>query len=293
MSKIKGIILAGGHGTRLLPLTYTISKHLLPVYDKPMIYYPISTLMNAGITDILIISTKKDISRFEYLLKDGNQIGLTFTYAVQENPNGIAESLRIGSDFIDNDDVVLILGDNIFYGKNFQDLTNKAVSNLNKGFSSVFVKKVDNPNQFGVVNFNNDRQPIEIIEKPSEFISDKIVTGLYFYKNNVKNFIKKLKPSDRNEYEITDLNNIFLKNQKLKLIYIDETISWLDTGTYNSLIKASKYFQSMEEREGKKIACIEEIAFKNKLINKDQFIRIAKSMKSSEYGKYLLSIINL
>ena len=289
MTKTKGIILAGGHGSRLYPLTFGTSKQLLPVYDKPMIYYPLSTLMNAGIRDILIISTVKDLPRFKDLLNDGSNIGINITYKAQKEPRGIAEAFIIGADFIKNDNVCLILGDNIFYGKNFDLLLEKAILNFENGFSSIFGVKVDNPNEFGVIEFDSNNKINRIIEKPNKIESNYIVSGLYFYTNNVIEVANNLTPSERGELEITDVNNYYLNEKKLDLFKLDSDFSWLDTGTYNSLIEAAKYFQDLENQTGEKIACIEEIALNLGLIDKSKFIEIANLMSKSNYGKYLLA----
>ena len=287
----KGIILAGGHGTRLFPLTLGTSKQLLPVYDKPMIYYPLSVLMNAGIKEILIISTKNDIPKFKNLLNNGNKLGLNISYEIQPQPNGIAESFIIASKFIGNDNVCLILGDNIFYGPKFYLSLEKAKSNLLKGDSTVFGVTVSNPEEFGVVYFNKNNEITKILEKPKNPKNNLIVSGLYFYTNDVIKIAHSLVPSKRGELEITDVNNIFLAKNNLSIIKLDSTTKWIDTGTYNSLLEASNFFQNLETDSGKKIACIEEIAFNLKYINKFQLNDIAKSMINSEYGKYLLKII--
>ena len=289
MTKTKGIILAGGHGSRLYPLTFGTSKQLLPVYDKPMIYYPLSTLMNAGIRDILIISTVKDLPRFKDLLNDGSNIGINITYKAQKEPRGIAEAFIIGADFIKNDNVCLILGDNIFYGKNLNLLLEKAILNFENGFSSIFGVKVDNPNEFGVIEFHSNNKINRIIEKPNKIESNYIVSGLYFYTNNVIEVANNLTPSERGELEITDINNYYLNEKKLDLFKLDSNFSWLDTGTYNSLIEAAKYFQDLENQTGEKVACIEEIALNLGLIDKSKFIEIANLMSKSNYGKYLLA----
>lgn len=286
---IKGIILAGGYGSRLLPLTRGISKQLLPVYDKPMIYYPLSILMNAGIRDILIISTSRDIPRFKDFFEDGSSIGLNISYEEQPKPNGIAEAFIIGADFIGNSNLCLILGDNIFYGKGLNKLLNKAVDNLNNDYSTIFSVEVENPTQFGVIEFSGKNNKInKIIEKPKKTNSNCIVSGLYFYTNNVVEISRNLKPSRRGEIEITDINNYYLKNERLKHIYLDSSFSWSDTGTFDSLVKASNFYQQIENQTGNKIACIEEIAFKRGYINKSKFLEIANSMIGSNYGKYLL-----
>jgi len=289
MTKTKGIILAGGYGSRLYPLTFGTSKQLLPVYDKPMIYYPLSTLMNAGIRDILIISTVKDLPRFKDLLNDGSNIGINITYKAQKEPRGIAEAFIIGADFIKNDNVCLILGDNIFYGKNLNLLLEKAILNFENGFSSIFGVKVDNPNEFGVIEFDSNNKINRIIEKPNKIESNYIVSGLYFYTNNVIEVANNLTPSERGELEITDVNNYYLNEKKLDLFKLDSNFSWLDTGTYNSLIQAAKHFQDLENQTGEKVACIEEIALNLGLIDKSKFIEIANLMSKSNYGKYLLA----
>ena len=292
MKSIKGIILAGGYGSRLYPLTYGISKQLLPVYDKPMIYYPLSTFMHAGIRDILIIATSEDLSKFKNLLNDGSEIGLNICYALQKKPNGIAESLIIGSDFIGKDNVCLILGDNIFHGNNFISLLDKARLNLENNYSTIFGVEVDNPNDFGVIEFDSENKIHNIVEKPDNALSNIIVSGLYYYTNDVVKIANNLKPSSRGELEITDINNHYLSQNKLELVKLDSETSWIDTGTYDSLIRASKYFQDYENKTGKKAACIEEIALNMGYIDNTKLTNIANSMKNSNYGKYLLKIIS-
>ena len=289
MKSIKGIILAGGTGSRLYPLTLGTSKQLLPVYDKPMIYYPLSVFMLSGIKDILIISTKDDVPKFKKLLGDGNRLGIKITYEIQLKPNGIAESFIIGENFIGNDNVCLILGDNIFHGKGFILNIKSAMKELSNGFSSIFGVTVKNPESFGVIEFNNNRIS-KITEKPKIAKSNVIVSGLYFYTNDVVEYAKNLKPSLRGEKEITDINNRYLSLNKLKLNILSSDISWIDTGTYSSLIEASKYFEDFEKSSNKKAACIEEIAFKMGYIDKLQLQKIAQSMTSSEYGKYLFNL---
>ena len=252
--------MAGGNGTRLFPLTKTISKQLLPVYDKPMVYYPLSTLLRAGIRDILIISTKKDLPRFKNLFGDGSFIGINISYKIQLKPNGIAEAFLIAEDFIGNDNICLILGDNIFHGNNFQNYLNKAINNLNHDFSTIYSVQVKNPEQFGVIEFDKNGKVSSIVEKPIKTNSNRIVSGLYFYTNNVINMSKMLKPSKRGELEITEINNQFLKVGKIKVVNLKSTFFWSDTGTYDSLIKASQYFKDFELIYNKKVACIEEIA---------------------------------
>ena len=291
MKLIKGIILAGGHGSRLYPLTMGVSKQLLPVYDKPMIYYPLSVFLSAGIRDILIISTKEDLPKFKKLLGNGSSLGINLSFKVQIKPNGIAESFIIAEDFIGNDNVSLILGDNIFHGKYFISNVFKAMENLNKGFSSIFGVSVDNPENFGVIEFDEKNNIIDIVEKPKNAKSNFIVSGLYFYTNDVVAHAKKLRPSKRDEKEITDINNIYLRQNKLKLNLLNRNTAWIDTGTYGSLIKASKFFEDFENKTSKKVACIEEIALNMKYINKSQLKVIAMSMINSDYGKYLLNLV--
>ncbi len=286
----KGIILAGGYGSRLYPLTFGTSKQLLPVYDKPMIYYPLSIFLIAGIKDILIISTEVDLPRFKKLLGDGSQLGVKISYNIQKHPNGIAESFIIGEDFIGSDNVCLILGDNIFHGKEFTTILEKAKKSLDEGYSSIFGVEVENPNIFGVIEFDKNNLVSKIIEKPKNPKSNIIVSGLYFYTNEVVQVAKALKPSKRGEKEITDVNNYFLKKKMLKLNILDNKTSWVDTGTYSSLIKASKFFEEYENDTGNKVACIEEIAYQRGYINKNQLKSLALMMKSSDYGKYLLKI---
>tara|TARA_B100001250_G_scaffold149451_1_gene128004 strand:+ start:439 stop:1314 length:876 start_codon:yes stop_codon:yes gene_type:complete len=291
MKRVKGIILAGGCGSRLYPLTLGTSKQLLPVYDKPMIYYPLSTLMNAGLKDILIISTNKDLPRYKSLLKDGKQIGLNIVYKEQNKPNGIAESLVIGSDFIGSDNICLILGDNIFHGNNFISYLDKAKLNLENDYSTIFGVKVDNPNDFGVIEFNSENIINNIVEKPNNPSSNFIVSGLYYYTNEAIKIAMNLKPSLRGELEITDINNYFLSQDKLRLVKLDSETSWIDTGTYESLIQAAKYFQDYENKTAKKVACIEEIALNLGYIDKKKLKNIANSMENSNYGRYLLKLL--
>ena len=290
MRSIKGIILAGGHGSRLYPLTLGVSKQLLPVYDKPMIYYPLSVFLSAGIKDILIISTKDDLPKFNNLLGDGTNLGIKISYEFQIKPGGIAESFIIGKDFIGNDNVCLILGDNIFHGKKIISQLEIAKKYLSEGFSSIFGVKVKDPKNFGVIEFDNNNNMLGISEKPIIPKSNYIVSGLYFYTNDVISCAKELKPSSRGEKEITDINNYFLFGNRLKLNILESSTSWIDTGTYSSLIKASKYFQDIEIKTSKKEACIEEIAYNMGYITKKKMREIAYSMSSSDYGKYLLNI---
>jgi len=291
MRKIKGIILAGGLGSRLYPLTYAVTKHLLPVYDKPMIYYPLSTLINAGIRDILIITTKEDKPQFFRLLENGKKFGINISYEIQSKPNGIAESMLIGADFIGNSNIVLILGDNIFYGSGLDNSINEAKKNLSDGYSTIFGVDVDNPSDFGVIDFDKSLRVKNIEEKPIKAKSKTIVSGIYFYTNDALRIATNLKPSKRGELEITDLNNMFLKQEKLKLIRLDPSISWIDTGTYSSLVKASAFFQNLEKKTKVKFACVEEISFKKGYIDKKGLLNISKSMKGSDYGKYLNKVL--
>ncbi len=284
--------MAGGYGSRLYPLTFAASKQLLPVYDKPMIYYPLSTLMHAGIRDILIISTKEDLPRFKNLLKNGKQIGLNISYLHQKSPNGIAESFIIGSEFIGNDNVCLILGDNIFHGDEFISFLDKARINLKNNASTIFGVNVEKPNEFGVIEFDSENKIFNIVEKPVNTLSNMIVSGLYYYTNDIVNVAKNLMPSSRGELEITDVNNFYLSKKRLKLVKLDSDISWIDTGTYDSLIQASKYFQDYENSTFKKVACIEEIALNLGYIDSKQLRILADSMKNSNYGKYLLKILS-
>ena len=290
MRSIKGIILAGGYGSRLYPLTLGVSKQLLPVYDKPMIYYPLSVFLLAGIKDILIISTKDDLPKFKKLLGDGTNLGIKITYEFQFKPGGIAESFIIGKDFIGPDNVCLILGDNIFHGKNFISQLETAKNYLTEGFSSIFGVKVNEPKNFGVIEFDENNYICKITEKPTIPKSNYIVSGLYFYTNDVINCAKNLKPSSRGEKEITDINNYFLLNNRLKLNILESSTSWIDTGTYSSLLNASKYFENYEIKTGKKAACIEEIAYKMGYIDTGKLNKIANSMHNSEYGNYLLNL---
>ena len=292
MKSVKGIILAGGNGSRLYPLTFGTSKQLLPVYDKPMIYYPLSIFMLAEIKDILIISTKEDLPKFKKLLGNGKSLGINISYDVQLEPNGIAEAFLIGKNFIGDDNVSLILGDNIFHGKNFISHVIKAKENLNCGYSSIFGVSVQNPESFGVIEFDDENNVIRINEKPEKAKSNIIVSGLYFYTNDVIKYAKKLSPSKRGEKEITDINNFYLSSKKLKLNLLESDISWIDTGTYSSLIQASKYFEDYENKTGKKAACIEEIALNMGYIDDKQLFKIANTMNNSEYGNYLLNFIS-
>jgi glucose-1-phosphate thymidylyltransferase len=281
---MKGIILAGGRATRLYPITRSICKQLLPVYDKPMIYYPLSVLMLAGIRDILIISTFQDLPRFRELLADGQKIGIKISYALQRKPRGIADSLIIGEDFIGADSVCLILGDNIFYGHNLGDLLREYVP-LKDG-AAIFGYYVKDPSRYGVIELDSKLRAVSIQEKPKKPKSNFVVTGLYFYDNKAVNIAKKLKPSKRGELEITDLNNEYLKRGKLKVKLLDRGYAWLDTGTYDSLIDASVFIKTIEERQGLKIGCIEEVAFRMGYISKKQLLKLASQLPAG-YGEYL------
>lgn len=287
---MKGIILAGGAGTRLYPLTMTVSKQILPVYDKPMIYYPLSTLMIAGIRDILIISTPKDIGNFEALLGDGSAFGIKLSYAVQHAPNGLPEAFIIGEDFIDGDSCALILGDNLFYGNGLGDLLRSTKKTVEKGFSTIFGYYVNDPQRFGVVEFNDDGDVLSIEEKPKKPKSNYAVTGLYFYNNSVCEIAKTLKPSSRGELEITDLNNAYLNQNKLKLQLLGRGNAWLDTGTVDSLLEASNFVRIIENRQGIQIAALEELAYNNQWITKDDLIKSIKKYGNSNYGKYLQQV---
>ena len=285
---MKGIILAGGAGTRLYPITKSISKQIIPVYDKPMIYYPLSVLMLAGIRDILIISTPQDIHLYEGLLGDGNQIGLSIEYAVQPAPEGLAQAFLIGEEFIGKENVCLILGDNIFYGHGFGSVL-LDTAKLKDG-AVVFGYYVNDPQRYGVVEFDNDGIAVSIEEKPEKPKSSYAVTGLYFYSNDVVQKAKTLNPSARGELEITDLNKLFLDEGRLQVQIMGRGMAWLDTGTYESLLQASNFIATLEQRQGLKASCIEEIAYKRGYIGKDQLLELAEQYKNSLYGKYLLKL---
>lgn len=284
---MKGIILAGGSGTRLYPLTLAVSKQLMPIYDKPMIYYPLSTLMSAGICEILIISTPQDVPLFQKLLGDGQRYGCKFEYAAQEQPRGLAEAFIIGEQFIGDDKVALILGDNIFYGSGLEELLE---SNNDPDGGVIYAYHVQDPERYGVVDFDSKGNAISIEEKPTNPKSNYAVPGIYFYDNEVVKIAKNSKPSTRGELEITDINNTYLKKQKLKVSILDIGTAWLDTGTFNSLMQASQFVQVIEERQGLKIGAIEEIAYKKGFINKNQLQELAKPLIKSGYGKYLLQL---
>ncbi len=285
---MKGIILAGGSGTRLYPITKSISKQIVPVYDKPMIYYPLSTLMLAGIREILIISTPQDIGLYQNLLSDGSQIGLSIEYAIQPSPDGLAQAFIIGEKFIGNDSVCLILGDNIYFGFGFQNTLIRAAG-LKSG-AKVFGYFVKDPERYGVVEFDDHGKVLSLEEKPKEPISNYAVTGLYFYSNDVVAKAKSLKPSKRGELEITDLNRLFLEENRLQVEILGRGMAWLDTGTHESLLQASNFIATIEFRQGLKVACIEEIAFHKGYISREELLNIAHEMKNNQYGEYLLNL---
>ena len=287
---MKGIILAGGSGTRLYPLTTVTSKQLLPVYDKPMIYYPMSVLMNAGIRDILIISTPEDTPRFEELFGDGSQFGLSLSYAVQPSPDGLAQAFIIGADFIGSDSVAMVLGDNIFAGHGLKKRLRKAASQ--ESGATVFGYYVDDPERFGIVEFDKDGKAISIEEKPKNPKTNYCVTGLYFYDNRVVEYAKNLKPSARGELEITDLNRIYLENGELNVELLGQGFTWLDTGTHDSLVDATNIVYTMEKHQHRKIACLEEIAYLNGWIDKEQILQSYEVLKKNQYGEYLKDVID-
>ncbi len=287
---MKGIILAGGSGTRLYPLTMVTSKQLLPIYDKPMIYYPLSVLMNAGIRDILIISTPDDTPRFEALLGDGHQFGITLSYAVQPSPDGLAQAFIIGADFIGNDSVAMVLGDNIFHGQGLKKRLREAAAR-EKG-ATVFGYYVDDPERFGIVEFDKDGKAVSIEEKPEKPKSNYCVTGLYFYDNRVVEYAKNLKPSARGELEITDLNRIYLESGELDVTLLGQGFTWLDTGTHESLVEATNFVKTVETHEHRKIACLEEIAYTNGWITKDEVMEAYEILKKNQYGQYLKDVVD-
>ncbi len=286
---MKGIILAGGAGTRLYPITKSISKQIIPIYDKPMIYYPMSVLMLAGIREILIISTPKDIHLYEDLFGDGSHLGLDVKYAIQPSPDGLAQAFIIGEDFVGDDSVCLVLGDNIFYGYGFSGALKNAVDM--KDGATVFGYYVNDPERYGVVEFNKQGKVLSVEEKPSHPKSHYAITGLYFYSNDVIEKAKALKPSVRGELEITDLNRLYLEENRLDVELLGRGMAWLDTGTHESLIQASNFIATIEQRQGLKVACLEEIAYKNGYINKAQLIELAEPLKKNQYGQYLLALI--
>lgn len=285
---MKGIVLAGGAGTRLYPSTMTVSKQLLPVYDKPMIYYPISVLMLAGIKEILIISTPQDLPNFKKLLGRGSQFGVKFSYTEQPEPEGLAQAFILGEEFIGKDNACLILGDNIFFGQGFSGALEKTVKQIeNKGGATVFGYHVKDPQRFGVVEFDKDNKVISLEEKPAKPKSNFAVTGLYFYDNNVVKYAKELKPSARGELEITDLNNVYLKNNKLNVELLGRGFAWLDTGTHSSLMQAGQYVQAIEENQGIKIACLEEIAYRMGFLTREDLLKAVEKYPNNEYYEYV------
>jgi glucose-1-phosphate thymidylyltransferase len=287
---MKGIILAGGSGTRLYPITKAVSKHILPIYDKPMIYYPLSVLMLAGLREILIISTKEDLQQYKKLLSDGHQLGIKISYASQESPRGLADAFIVGEKFIGTDSVALILGDNLFYGQSFSEIVKKGAQ-IKEG-ALIFGYYVKNPNMFGVVEFDSRMNAISLEEKPENPKSNYAVPGLYFYDNRVVEIAKHIVPSERGEIEITDVNKWYLNDGKLKVHVLGRGMAWLDTGTHSSLLEAGNFVEIIQKREGLFIACIEEIAYRLGYISRKQLIDIAKTLQNTEYGKYLMEISN-
>ncbi len=290
---MKGIILAGGSGTRLYPLTKVTSKQLLPIYDKPMIYYPMSVLMNAGIRDILIISTPEDTPRFKELLGDGNHFGVQLSYAVQESPDGLAQAFIIGEEFIGGEPVAMVLGDNIFFGHGLKKRLRKAVKNAEKGQgATIFGYYVDDPERFGIVEFDKQGKAISIEEKPAKPKSNYCVTGLYFYDSRVVEYAKGLKPSARGELEITDLNKIYLEQEKLNVELLGQGFTWLDTGTHESLVDATNFVKTVETHQHRKIACLEEIAYLNGWITREDVLKVYEEVKKNQYGQYLMDVLD-
>ena len=288
---MKGIVLAGGSGTRLYPITKGVSKQLLPVYDKPMIYYPLSVLMLAGITDILIISTPEDLPNYEKLLGNGLELGIKLSYKLQLNPDGLAQAFIIGEKFIGDDDVCLVLGDNIFYGSGFTGMLMNARKNISKGKSTVFGYYVNDPMRYGIAEFDNKGNVVSIEEKPETPKSNYAIVGLYFYTNKVIQIAKKVKPSNRGELEITSINQVYLSQNNLKVELLGRGFAWLDTGTHDSLLEAGQFIESIEKRKGLKVACLEEIAFRMEYIDAEQVKKIAEPLKKNGYGQYLLNLI--
>ncbi len=287
---MKGIILAGGKGTRLYPMTKAVSKQLLPIYDKPMIYYPLSVLMLAGISEVLVISTPHDISDYKELLGDGSRVGIKIEYAVQEKPNGLAQAFIIGEEFIGDDSVCLVLGDNIFYGQFFSNLLREATQNIENGISTIFGYLVNQPKDFGVVEFDSNNKVISLEEKPENPKSNYAVPGLYFYTNEVVQIAKKIKPSSRGELEITSVNNEFLAMEKLNVIRMGRGMAWLDTGSPKGMHKASSFVRTVQDMQGLYISCIEEIAFRKGYISKEELKKLGEEIKQTEYGEYLIKI---
>ena len=288
---MKGIVLAGGAGTRLYPSTIAVSKQLIPVYDKPMIYHPISVLMLAGIKDILIISTPQDLPNFKKVLGDGSNLGIKFSYKEQPSPDGLAQAFILGKEFIGKDNVALILGDNIFYGPNFSQTLNNTVSKIEKeGGAVLFAYSVKDPQRFGVVEFDKNKKAVSIEEKPLNPKSQYAVTGLYFYDNNVVDYVQNQKPSKRGELEITDLNNTYLAKNKVSVEILGRGFAWLDTGTHNSLLQASAFIKTIEDNQGIKIACLEEVAYRMGYISKNDLIKIAKNYPNNPYYQYIMDL---
>jgi glucose-1-phosphate thymidylyltransferase len=289
---VKAIILAGGSGTRLYPVTMTVCKQLLPIYDKPMIYHPLSVLMLAGIRDILIISTPHDLPKFREIFGDGSQLGLRMSYSEQQHPNGLAEAFLLGEEFIGTDDTCLVLGDNVFYGHGLTEMLKKAVADVTReGGATIFGYYVHDPERYGVVEFDGNGSVLSIEEKPAAPKSNYAITGLYFYDNEVVEIAKKIKPSSRGEIEITDVNNAYLRKKKLRVELLGRGYAWLDTGTHDSLLEASEFIATIEKRQGLKVACVEEIAYTLGYIDREQLVRLAEPMKKNGYGKYLLKLL--